>query len=128
MPAKGLWRAFEEARKFARSLDLKSVLGWKEWAKNGTRPKDIPASPRHAYIDQCAHFSGEYRPSPLGGRRRANVGSYESASLTAHLLPSPSRRRVVFCGGFRLPTHVVSPSDPEVWEHPEARLPKRQVT
>src|SRR5215211_1366613 len=114
MPAKGHWRDFEEARKFACSLDLQSVLGWKEWAKNGTRPNDFPASPRHAYIDQCAHFSGEYRPSPLDGRRRSNVWSDEGAFLTAHLLPSPGRRGVVFCGGFRLPTNVVSPSDPKV--------------
>ena len=115
MPAKGLRRAFEDAREFARSLDLKSVLGWKEWAKNGTRPNDFPASPRHAYIDQCEFFSGEYRPSPLDGRRRANVGSDEGAFLTAHLLPSPGRRRVVFCGGFRLPTNIDWPRDLEVW-------------
>jgi hypothetical protein len=47
------WRAkkrpFREARAFVRSLHLKN---WREFAKSGRRPKDIPSTPEIAYANE----------------------------------------------------------------------------
>ncbi len=51
------YRSFEDARAFARSLNL---IGWKEWKEfckgklpnKGSLPKDIPTSPSKAYKDK----------------------------------------------------------------------------
>jgi hypothetical protein len=40
---------FEEAREFARSLNLKGMKEWKEWSKSGKRPENIPACPEQTY-------------------------------------------------------------------------------
>lgn len=51
------WRAFEEARAFARSLGLRSAHDWKAYAA-GRRPElppkpaDVPASPRPVHAGE----------------------------------------------------------------------------
>jgi len=49
-----VWRDFEEAREFARRLGLRGVEEWTAWTESGEKPKDIPASPRKAYMEQWA--------------------------------------------------------------------------
>ena len=44
-----VWRSFEEARDYARSLGLKSAKEWREWSKSGERPPDIPSHPETVY-------------------------------------------------------------------------------
>jgi hypothetical protein len=51
MPAKGQWRDFEEAREYARSLGLSWWREWKEHAKSGALPPDIPREPSAVYKD-----------------------------------------------------------------------------
>jgi superfamily II DNA or RNA helicase len=43
------FRPFEEARKFARSLALKSQTEWAEYCKLNKLPAEIPTSPRRTY-------------------------------------------------------------------------------
>lgn len=43
------WRPFPAARRFARSLDLKSAKDWRAYASR--RPKDVPANPDQVYRD-----------------------------------------------------------------------------
>jgi hypothetical protein len=45
-------RSFEDARRFARSLGLKSWTEWWDYSKSGKRPADIPAAPSTVYRDQ----------------------------------------------------------------------------
>ena len=40
---------FEDARKFVRSLGLKSYQEWRNWLKTENRPSYIPAAPDKAY-------------------------------------------------------------------------------
>ena len=47
-----IWRPFEEARKFVRSLKLQSETKWQEWAKTDGRPTDIPSLPHTVYQDE----------------------------------------------------------------------------
>jgi superfamily II DNA or RNA helicase len=46
------YRSFEQARAFARSLDLKSRVDWSAYKKSGKKPGDIPAKPEHVYAKQ----------------------------------------------------------------------------
>lgn len=51
------WRSFEEARRFARSLNLKSGAEWRRFSKgempnHGRRPEDIPGCPERIYRDE----------------------------------------------------------------------------
>lgn len=43
---------FEEARSFARSLNLTNKDAWRAWAKSNARSIDIPANPQGTYQDQ----------------------------------------------------------------------------
>ena len=47
--AKKVWRPFEEAREFARSLNLRGKEEWEEYSKSGERPDDIPSHPNVIY-------------------------------------------------------------------------------
>jgi predicted helicase len=47
--ARASWRPFEQAREFIHSLKLKSGNEWREFAKSGELPLDIPASPLKVY-------------------------------------------------------------------------------
>ena len=44
------YRTFNEARKFVRSLKLKSGEEWKAYKRSGKLPIDIPVAPQHAYL------------------------------------------------------------------------------
>jgi len=43
------YRSFKEARRFARSLELKKKSEWSTFAKSGKLPDDIPNEPGHVY-------------------------------------------------------------------------------
>jgi len=47
--AKISWRPFEEARSFARNLNLKNQKEWSDYSQSGNKPADIPADPRGVY-------------------------------------------------------------------------------
>jgi len=51
-PQDRVYRSFEEARAFARSLNLKNRSGWFEFTKSGQLPDDIPANPNQTYENQ----------------------------------------------------------------------------
>ncbi|URQ72726.1 hypothetical protein M9C84_02610 [SAR86 cluster bacterium] len=46
------YRSFKEARKYARSLNLKSYAEWRALSKAGKLPDDIPGYPYQIYKDQ----------------------------------------------------------------------------
>ena len=46
------FRPFEEARQFARGLNLKSREDWSVYSSSGNRPTDIPSSPWRRYKDE----------------------------------------------------------------------------
>jgi superfamily II DNA or RNA helicase len=50
IPAGG-WRPFDEARDFARSLELKSKTEWNKFARTDKKPIDIPINPYKVYAD-----------------------------------------------------------------------------
>ena len=62
------WRPFEEARAFARNLQLRNYKEWQSWAKTDTRPADIPAYPDGVYKSKGWKNWGDW----LGTNRIAN--------------------------------------------------------
>jgi superfamily II DNA or RNA helicase len=65
---KRLYRAFREAREFARSLNLKNEMEWRIYSKSGLKPDDIPAYPSQTYKDNGWISIGDW----LGTKREAN--------------------------------------------------------
>ena len=49
------FRSFQDARKLARSLGLKSVTEWKKWCTD--KPYDIPYAPDQAYKNEWVSWS-----------------------------------------------------------------------
>jgi hypothetical protein len=45
-----VYRPFDEARAFARSLKLTNRAEWLAWARSGARPADIPGNPQQVYL------------------------------------------------------------------------------
>jgi hypothetical protein len=90
---RGQWRPFDEARRFVRSLGLRSHKASCEWAKSPARPRDIPSNPNLAYTGQWEGLAdwlgtrrrGQWRPS---AEARAYV---RSVSLT------PTARATELC-------------------------------
>ncbi len=67
------FRPFDQAREFARSLNLKSFNEWKEFCKKGLRPSDIPAYPQETYKEKGWISNGDW----LGtGRVSDNLKQY----------------------------------------------------
>jgi hypothetical protein len=80
-PLPARWRSFEDARKFALSLKLKSPRDWSNFSKSGKRPNDIPANPREPYINKgwkgWSDFLGTGTLNPQ--QLRAQYYSYNDA-------------------------------------------------
>jgi hypothetical protein len=62
------YRSFDDAREFAKSLKLKTLAEWQEFAKSGKLPLDIPATPRFVYKEHGWKGFGDW----LGTERVAN--------------------------------------------------------
>jgi len=79
------FRDFESARKFVRSLGLKSQTEWKKYIKSGTKPNDIPSNPNKVYKKQWKGM-GDW----LGTGRIATLNmqfrDFESARKFVHSL------------------------------------------
>ena len=45
-------KAFDEAVKFARTLNLRNMKEWRAWCQSGARPPDIPYNPNTTYKDK----------------------------------------------------------------------------
>lgn len=46
------FKSFEDARDFARNLNLKSDSEWRNYCRSGIKPIDIPGSPGHTYKEK----------------------------------------------------------------------------
>ena len=66
------YKTFNQARKFARGLKLKSQNEWVKYTKSGKLPSDIPVGPRRIYLDKgwegWSDWLGNGRP-----KRKRNI-------------------------------------------------------
>jgi hypothetical protein len=72
---RAIWRKFEDARTFARSLGLKSRAEWGAYVTSGKKPTDIPAYPNQTYAEVGWAGMGDW----LGtGTIASNLREYRS--------------------------------------------------
>jgi len=74
------FRPFKEARKFVRSLKLKSSSKeWIEYCKSGERPSDIPSNPQATYLNKGWKDWGNF----IGTGNRRVSASNQASFVTA---------------------------------------------
>jgi superfamily II DNA or RNA helicase len=56
-PYRGSRRSFQEARAFARSLNLKTTAEWRIYRKSWNKPADIPGGPDRVYADDWVSWA-----------------------------------------------------------------------
>jgi len=84
-PQNKKFRSFKEAKKFVRSLNLKSYYDWLDYCKSNKKPNDIPSVPRQHYTKEWKGFSdwlGTYTIAPQNKKFR----SFKKARLFARSL------------------------------------------
>jgi hypothetical protein len=86
MPKKTYLASFEEAREFARSLNLKGIAEWKEWAKSGKRPQNIPMTPHWVYKNKGWKDWGDFLGNGNIAKFKMEFLSFEKARDFAHSL------------------------------------------
>jgi hypothetical protein len=111
-----VFRPFEEARAFARSLELKSGDDWHKFCRgqlpeNGLRPADIPANPRQAYAKSGWLGMGDWLGTGTIATRETVYRPFEEARDFVRALKLKSRSEwEMFCRG-QLPERGDLPSD-----------------
>ena len=81
------YRSFTEARKFVRSLNLKNDKPeWRNYAKSGKKPDDIPSNPRLAYKDKGWISVGDWLGTGVVARQKQNWRSFTEARKFVHSL------------------------------------------
>ena len=76
---------FKDARKFARSLKLKSQSGWSKYKKSGKKPTDIPATPTLVYKKEWVSWADWLGTRNVATRQR-EILSYDEAEKQAPIL------------------------------------------
>jgi Helicase conserved C-terminal domain/Phage-integrase repeat unit len=119
--AKLSWRNFEEARAFARNLNLKSYIAWRAFSKGemtrlGRLPADIPAFPNETYADRGWKGYGDWLGTGIiAPHLREYRPFHEARAFAANLKLKSSTEWQAFCKGEmpklgRLPVNI--PSNP----------------
>lgn len=80
------FRAFEEARKYARSLGLKNVSEWQAFAVSGKKPADIPSAPNWNYREEGWVSYGDWLGTGTIANQSRKYRSFEEARKFARSL------------------------------------------
>jgi superfamily II DNA or RNA helicase len=74
-------RPFEDARVFARSLGLKSVKEWDQFAKSKQKPVDIPVTPHQVYAKQGWISYADFLGADIVASQHRKYRSFEEARI-----------------------------------------------
>lgn len=75
------FRSFENARKFVRSLKLRSIEDWNEYCVSGTKPQDIPRHPNRVYENKWKGLGDFLGTGKISNRDiKKNFLSYDESS------------------------------------------------
>src|SRR6266508_4278964 len=81
-----IYKPFDEARKFIRRLGIKSQTEYKKWAKNSSRPDDIPRRPDAVYKTTGWISWGDWLGTGYIANQERVYRSYEDARAFVHAL------------------------------------------
>ncbi|XRB07450.1 methyltransferase domain-containing protein [Pycnococcus provasolii] len=90
--ARGWFRTFEDARKYVRTLGLKSCKEWETWSKSGARPHDIPGQPYATYASSGWTSYGDFLGYADGQGARGSFRSFEDARTYVRTLGLKSEK------------------------------------
>ena len=85
------YRSYQEAKKYARSLKLKSMKEWKEHTKSKNFPKDIPKEPSSSYKKEFESL-GEFLGTGTIAVYLRKYRSYKEAKKYARSLKLKSKK------------------------------------
>jgi len=91
------WREFSNARKFARSLELKTFSEWREFAKTSKKPIDIPANPISVYKTKGWISAGDWIGTGFIALRDRKYRKFQAAKKYVHTLKLKSRTEYEEC-------------------------------
>ena len=83
-PSKMQFKSFDEARNFARSLNLSSASKWKEFWRSSKRPKDIPFNPDRTYKNSGWKSWGDWLGTGTKSSNEFEWRSFDKARTFAH--------------------------------------------
>jgi len=86
------YRSFEESRKFARSLKLKSGKEWIDYCKSGNKPLDIPTQSNQTYEDKGWISMGDWLGTDTIAPQLKIYKPYNEAIEYVHKLNLTSQR------------------------------------
>lgn len=78
------WRSYDAAKQYAHSLNLTDVSMWKELARSGNLPSDIPAAPETFYVEFSNWF--DWLGASSAKRKYVEFLSFEDARTLVHTL------------------------------------------
>ena len=79
------FKPFKDARKFVRSLKIKSQSGWSKYKKSGKKPTDIPATPTLVYKKEWVSWADWLDTGNVATQQR-EILLHEEAEKQAHIL------------------------------------------
>ena len=90
------FRSFEEARKFVRTLKIKSNAEWRQYCKGelkgrNPKPEDIPSTPDRTYKNQGWQSVGDWLGTGTIAPRNKEYRSFKEARKFVHTLKLKSR-------------------------------------
>jgi superfamily II DNA or RNA helicase len=105
------YRDFEKARKFVRSLKLKSFSNWQEYCKSGKKPDDIPAAVHRVYKNKGWKGINDWLGTGIDPRYVDFLTFNDARSYIHKLNLKNIAEWRAFCKSGKLPTNI--PRDPE---------------
>lgn len=105
------FRSFEDARRFVRSLGLKSLKEWKTYCQSGDKPTDIPSAPDISYQDKGWEGFGDWLGTGSVSNLQKKFRSFEDARIFVRSLGLKSGKEwKAYCKSGDKPTDI--PSNP----------------
>lgn len=80
------YRFFDDARKFARSLNLKSTDQWRDYCKSKNKPADIPSAVHNVYKDSGWIDYGDWLGTNTKSNRNKSFLNFQEARELVHKL------------------------------------------
>ena len=103
------FRSFEEAKEFARTLNLKDNKDWIVFCKSSEMPSDIPKAPQHTYKDKGWLSWGDWLGTGNLGPGKRKWRSFEKAREFARSLKLKSGTEWnAFCTSGKKPSDIPS--------------------
>jgi hypothetical protein len=69
--SKRIYKNFEDAKEFVKSLKLQNVNDWREYCLSGNKPSDIPSSPNKTYSQEgWINYGDWFGTGKIGNTKR----------------------------------------------------------